>query len=173
MDTETDENIGRRGVRRRRETTMATGNGKELAARRSLLDELDEPFRHLRDLRWPFVLGGLRPLAEREVPTVDMFEREGKLVVKAEMPGIKPDDIEVNVAEGQITISGERKEEHEVKQEDFYHCERSYGRIYRVLTLPKGCDAQHAEATVKDGVLEVVIPKNVEATAKKVAVKAG
>ncbi|HLB23634.1 MAG TPA: Hsp20/alpha crystallin family protein [Dehalococcoidia bacterium] len=149
---------------------MAT-NGKQLPVRRSLLEDLEDPFQTIRDLRWPFSFASLRPWLERETPAVDVFERDGKVVVKAEMPGIKPEDIEVKVADGQIVISGERKEESEVKQEDFYRCERSYGRIYRALTLPKGCDAQRAEATVKDGVLEVVVPKKAEASEKKVEVK--
>jgi HSP20 family protein len=136
-----------------------------------LLHDLDEPFTSLRDLRWPFSFGALRPLLEREAPAVDMFERNGDVVVKAEMPGIKLEDIEVNVSEGQITISGERKEESEVRQEDYLRSERSYGRIFRSLALPKGCDTQKAAASVKDGVLEVVIPKRGDAASKKIEVK--
>jgi HSP20 family protein len=149
---------------------MATETNN-VPARRAIFPDLESPFPSIRELRWPFGFDTLRPLFEREVPAVDMFERDGKVVVRAEMPGIKPENIEVNVAEGQVTISGERRDEHEVKQEEYYRSERTYGRLYRALALPKGCDAQHASANVKDGVLEVVIPKRGEAATKKVEVK--
>jgi HSP20 family protein len=146
-------------------------NGKALPVRRSLLEDLEDPFQTLREIRLPFPFARLRPWLERETPAVDVFERDGKVVVKAEMPGIKAEDIDVSVSEGQITISGERKEETEVKEQDYYRCERSYGRIYRSLALPAGCDTQQAEASLKDGVLEVVAPKKVEASTRKVDVK--
>jgi HSP20 family protein len=147
---------------------MAVDNDKA-PVRRPAFPDLE--LAGFRDLRWPFGIDALRPWFERETPTVDMFERDGNVIVKAEMPGIKREDIEVNVSEGQIAISGERRHEHEVRQEDYFRSERTYGRVFRSLPLPKGCDAQHAAANVKDGVLEVVIPRRSEAATRKVEVK--
>jgi len=110
---------------------------------------------------------------ETREPAVDVFERDGNLVVKAEMPGIEADKIDVTVSGGELRITGERKEEKEVKEEDYYCSERSFGRIYRVLALPEGCDADKVSATAKDGVVEVVIPKKATAVGKKIEVKAG
>jgi HSP20 family protein len=149
---------------------MAT-QSENVPARRALFPDLESPLGGIRDMRWPFALDTFRPLFERETPAVDMFERDGKVVVKAEMPGIKREDMEVNISEGQITISGERRHDEETRQEEYYRSERTYGRMYRALALPKGCDARGAVANVKDGVLEVVIPKHTEAAAKKIEVK--
>jgi HSP20 family protein len=122
------------------------------------------------DARWPFT-----PWREVRqavaLPAVDMFERDGSIVVKAEMPGIEADKIEVTVADGELKISGERKEEKEVKEEDVFRSERSYGRIFRSLALPEGCDTDKASATVKDGVLEVSMPKREASVGKKISVK--
>ena len=148
---------------------MTTQNDK-VAVRRAVFPDL-ESLGGFRDLRWPFGFDTLRPWLEKETPSVDIFEREGNVVVKAEMPGIRREDIEVNISEGQITLTGERRHEEEIRDEQYFRIERAYGRLYRALPLPKGCDAQHAVANVKDGVLEVVIPRRGEAVSKKVEVK--
>jgi HSP20 family protein len=153
---------------------MATNGKALLPVRRQLFPEFDE----IRDaftsfVDRPFAFPRFRSLmAEPAFPAVDMFERDGKVIVKAEMPGIDPAKIEVNVTAGELRISGERKEETEVKEENFYRSERSYGHIYRKLALPDGCDADAAHATVKDGVLEVVIPRREAAAGKKIDVRA-
>jgi HSP20 family protein len=151
-----------------------TKNGeKELAVRRPLLPEIENLWDLVRfDTRWPFAFPSraLR-MADREVAAVDMFEKDGNVVVKAEMPGIDPDKIEVNVVGGELRISGERSEEKEVKEESYYRSERSFGRIYRALTLPEGCDVDHVEASSKNGVLEVTIPRKQAPSSKKVEVK--
>lgn len=149
-----------------------TTNGKQLSPRHTLLDESDDPRYFFRDLRWPFGLGAWRPLVEREQPALDMFDRNGSVVVNVEMPGFKAEDIDVNVTNGQLTISGERHEESEVREEDVYRRERSFGRIVRSVTLPKGCDAGATQATLKEGVLEVTIPKTAGSTPTKIDVKA-
>jgi HSP20 family protein len=77
------------------------------------------------------------------------------------------------VSDQELRITGERKEEKEVKQENYYRSERSVGRIYRTLALPEGCDSEKVSATAKDGVIEVVIPKKATAVGKKVEVRAG
>ncbi len=154
------------------------GQTKEVSTRRPFFPELRDMRHEFRDMlrdmwdtRWP--MGMLRPswLAARE-PTLDMFEREGNVIVKAEMPGIALDGIDVTVSDGELRISGERKEEHEVKEESYYCSERSYGHVFRAIALPEGCDAEAVSATMKDGVLEVVIPRKAQAASKKVEVKA-
>jgi HSP20 family protein len=80
-------------------------------------------------------------------------------------------DIEVNVTEDGITISGERSEEKEVKEKDYYRSDRSYGRFMRQVPLPVGADRDKAEASFKDGVLEITFPLKEEAKQKKIEVK--
>jgi HSP20 family protein len=126
-----------------------------------------EDLMHAFDERWPF--GMLR--REAAIPPVDMFERNGNVVVKAEMPGIVGDKIDVSVSGNELRISGERAEEKEVKDEHFYRSERSVGHVYRSLTLPEGCDTDAIGASYKDGVVEVVIPRKPAAATKKIDVK--
>jgi HSP20 family protein len=105
-------------------------------------------------------------------PRADVFERNGNLVIKAELPGLKKEDIQVTFDNGNLTIQGERKEESEVKDEDYYRCERSYGSFFRRMTLPPGTEADKITATYADGVLEVQVPKAAETKpeAKKISV---
>jgi len=90
-------------------------------------------------------------------PQVEVFEREGQLVVRADLPGLNKDEVKVEVANDTITISGERKSEHEEKREGFYRSERSYGSFYRQIPLPEGVSADDAMATFNNGVLEVTM----------------
>jgi HSP20 family protein len=116
----------------------------------------------------------VRPVFEGQAwPSVDVFERDGSLIVKADVPGLTAKDIEVTVTEDGITISGERAEEKEVKEKDFYRSERSYGRFVRQLPLPAGADRNNADASFKDGVLEICFPLKEEAKQKKIEVKSG
>ena len=93
------------------------------------------------------------------LPRVDVFEREGNLVIKAELPGVKKEDIELQITDGDLVLRAERREEHEVKEENWYRMERSYGSLYRRLPMPEGVKADQIQATLTDGVLEVTIPK--------------
>jgi HSP20 family protein len=106
------------------------------------------------------------------VPALDVFEKENKLVVKAEIPGMKEEDIDVSVVDNTLTIKGERNAETEVKDEDYYRCERSYGSFFRSVPLPSAVDASKIEANYEDGVLEVTLPKTAAAKRKKVKVAA-
>ena len=105
-------------------------------------------------------------------PAIEVFEKEDKFVVKAELPGMKEEDIDVSVVGDTLTIKGERKAETEVKEEDYYCCERSYGSFSRSIALPSTVDASKIEASYEDGVLEVSLPKATEAKPKKVTVSA-
>jgi len=107
------------------------------------------------------------PLARETVmPSIDVFERENDVVVKAELPGISKGDLEVSVTDDQVTISGEKKAEEKVEKKDYYRLERSYGSFSRAVRLPTEIVAEQAKASFKDGVLEICIPKT-EAAKKK------
>ena len=91
-------------------------------------------------------------------PQVEMFERDGELVLRADLPGLSKDDVKVELADNAVTITGERRDEREEKREGFYSSERSYGRFYRRLPLPQGVNTEDARASFHDGVLEVTMP---------------
>ena len=113
------------------------------------------------------------PLEERGwAPSIDVFDKGDKFVVKAELPGMKEEDIDVSVVGDMLTIKGERKAEKEIEEEDYYCCERSYGSFLRSITLPFTVDPKKIEATYEDGVLEVSLSKAAEVKPKKVAVTA-
>ena len=106
-------------------------------------------------------------------PQVDIYEDRNDVVVKAEIPGIKKEDIEINVKENMITISGEKQSEEKVERKDYYRLERSFGSFSRHLHLPADIQADKAKATFRDGVLEVRIPKSEAAKhqAKKIPIE--
>ena len=104
-------------------------------------------------------------------PVVDLFEEKDDIVVKAELPGMDKDDIEVNLTDNMLTIKGEKKKEDEVKEKNFYRCERSYGSFLRNIDLPKAVLADKVKASFKNGILEVRVPKTEEAKSKEVKVK--
>jgi len=113
------------------------------------------------------------PIEERGwAPPIEVFEKEDKFVVKAELPGIKEEDIDVSVVGYTLTVKGERKAETEVKEEDYYCCERSYGSFSRSIALPSTVDAKKIEASFEDGVLEVSLPKAAEVKPEKISVSA-
>jgi HSP20 family protein len=107
-------------------------------------------------------------------PAVDVAESDKSYEITAEMPGIDEKNIEVRLANGGITIKGEKKEETEEKNKDYYVSERRYGSFERYFELPEGVDTDKIEATFKNGVLKVILPKTAEAQqpAKKIDVKA-
>ena len=91
-------------------------------------------------------------------PEVEVFERDGQFIVRADLPGLKKEDVKVEIVEGALTVSGERKEEKEEKGEGFYRSERTYGSFFRRIPLPEGLKTEEAAANFKDGVLEVTMP---------------
>src|SRR5689334_13577235 len=113
--------------------------------------------------------GGLR----RWVPAMDLVETEDHFVLKADLPGLDANDVSIEVEDKVLTISGERKVEHETSKEGFYRLERSSGQFRRSLTLPEGVDADKIEANFDKGVLEVRIPKPEERKPRKVQIGVG
>ena len=91
-------------------------------------------------------------------PKIDVVQRHNELVVRADLPGMNPDDVTVEVGNSAITISGERKQEHVEESGNVYRFERTYGSFYREIPLPEGAIANHAKAKFKDGVLEITVP---------------
>jgi HSP20 family protein len=95
----------------------------------------------------------------RWIPAMDLAETEDQLVLRADLPGISEEDVNIEVKDGVLTVSGERKAEHEEKSEGFYRVERAFGGFSRSLTLPRDVDAGAIDAGFDRGVLEVRIPK--------------
>jgi len=104
-------------------------------------------------------------------PALDVFEDKDDVVVKAELPGMDKENIEVNLTDHMLTIKGEKKKEAEVKEENYYRSERSYGSFVRNIELPKAVHADKVKASFKNGILEVRAPKTEEAKSKEIKVK--
>ncbi len=136
-----------------------------------------DPFRMMREmLRWdPFREMAPGPALEAPgyLPAFEVKESKDAFVFKADVPGTKEQDIEVNVAGNRLTISGKREAESEDKGDTFYTYERSYGSFTRSFTLPDQTDPEHVKAELKNGELTVVIPKTQAAVAKRIPVASG
>lgn len=133
-----------------------------------MIEEFDAPA-----VRWPLLRGTTEEALPVWAPRVDVFEKDKRLVTRVDLPGLKKEDVKVEVTDGQLTISGERKRETEEKKEDFYRSEREYGSFYRAVPLPEGVKFEDVKATFADGVLEVTVPlpAQAEAPAKRVAIE--
>lgn len=105
-------------------------------------------------------------------PPVDIFEKDHKLVIRAELPGVQKDDIEVGIENGVLTLKGERKREAEFNEDNAYRLERVYGAFTRSFSLPTTVDPSKIEAVYKEGVLQVTVPKLEAAKPKKVQIQA-
>jgi HSP20 family protein len=133
-----------------------------------------EPMRFARDfLGWdPF--REMSPFAAQPagfMPSFEIKETKDEYNFKADVPGVRENDLEVSMTGNRLTISGKREAEKEEKTDTFYTYERSYGDFTRSFTLPDGVDANSVHADLKDGVLTVVLKKTAEAQTKKIAVK--
>ena len=95
---------------------------------------------------------------ERWLPDMDIFQRDGRMIVRADLPGMKPEDIEVAVEGDTLVIHGHRREEREISKEDYYFTERASGEFSRTIQLPEEAEVEAIEATCKNGVLEITIP---------------
>lgn len=107
------------------------------------------------------------------MPEIDVFEKDNRLFTKIDLPGMKKEDVKVEVTDGQLAISGERKSEVEETKENFYRCEREYGSFHRTVPLPEGVKVEDIKATFIDGVLEVSVPlpAKIEARVHKVNIE--
>jgi HSP20 family protein len=113
---------------------------------------------------------GMSTETEQWAPRVDIRETDDALLVQAELPGIDKKDIHLEVKDGVLTLSGERRYEKEVKEENVHRVERAYGKFSRSFSLPTNVDADKVSANMKDGVLEVRLPKRESAKPKAIAI---
>lgn len=104
-------------------------------------------------------------------PAVDIYETADSLVLKAELPGVSRENIDIQVRDNTLTLKGERRFEREVKDENYLRIERSYGSFQRAFSLPTGVQQDKIKAVFKDGVLEVILPKAEEAKPKQVKIE--
>jgi HSP20 family protein len=117
--------------------------------------------------------GGPGDGGRRWLPAMDVVETPDHFVLRADLPGLSEGDVDVELEDNVLTISGERKAEHEDRQEGFYRVERAFGSFRRSLTLPEGVDPNAIDASFDKGVLEVRIPKPEERKPRKVAISVG
>lgn len=136
------------------------------------LESLQSEMNKLFDLslgRWPERTTGLMEGAWS--PAVDVYDSKDNIMVKADIPGIKKEDIDVSVHGDILTIKGEKKQETETKEKGFIKTERFYGSFNRAVALPVEVDASKVKASYKGGVLELVLPKKEEAKPKQIKVE--
>jgi HSP20 family protein len=104
-------------------------------------------------------------------PSIDVSESDDEIVVQAEIPGVSPEDVEISVDDNHLIISGEKRQESEEQEKNFYRVERSYGSFRRSLALPSGADVDNIKASSKDGVLSVRIPKGESKRSRKIEIE--
>ena len=141
-----------------------------------------EPFQELARMRrdmdrlWDSFFED-RPMVRRGdwmgewLPSLDLLETKNEFVIKAEVPGMTPKDIDISLAEGVLTIRGEKKQEKEEKEENYHFVERSYGSFRRSVRLPGEVQSEKIKAAYKDGILRVTLPKTEETKKKEVKIK--
>ena len=104
-------------------------------------------------------------------PALELAENEDRVTVRLELPGVKEEDIEISLVENTLTITGEKKREEKIKEEDFVRVERVYGKFQRSVSLPTTVDSQKVEAKLTDGVLEIVLPKHEAVKPRRITLK--
>jgi HSP20 family protein len=153
-------------------TQPAAGPTRMLSPMRAWEREIDRAFGDF--FHWPRLRGMEHPFPRdlrMEAPSLDVYEEKSDVVVKAEMPGMSKDDIDITLSDSTLTLKGEKKKEEEVKEKDYYRCERQYGSFYRTVELPSEVKSDGVKATFKDGVLEVRLAKSAEPKKKEIHVK--
>jgi HSP20 family protein len=151
----------------RKETALATIRDP-FNLLRQMTPEFDRMFETSAwpSFRWPSLRAEPAGEALKWFPEIDVFEKDNRLVTKIDLPGLKKEDVKVEVTDGHLAISGARKTEAEEKNENFYRCEREYGSFYRTVPLPAGVKLEDVKATFSDGVLEVSVPLPAKPEAK-------
>ena len=145
----------------------------ERMPRAAPIGDIDRMFDDFFGRRWLRPFGWERPLAELPAlgPSVDIIDRHDEVVVRAEVPGYKKEDIEISVSDSRLTIRGETKTEEKEEKGDYYRCEISRGAFTRTLDLPATVDEGKAKAAMKDGVLELTLPKVEKAKRRTIAIE--
>jgi HSP20 family protein len=157
--------------------------GKDIEVSKGKLERMPRPLSAFSDIdrlfddfigrRWMRPFGWERPLAEMPelMPSVDVIDREDEVVVRAEVPGYKKEEIEISVSDSMLTIKGETKREEKEEKGDYYRCEISRGAFTRTLDLPARVDDSKAKAAMKDGVLELTLPKVEKSKRRTIAIE--
>lgn len=140
-----------------------------------------KPFRDLERMRremdrlWDSFFEGKPSRKAEEVgewlPSLDVSETKNDVVVKADLPGMDPKEIDISLADGILSIKGEKKQEKEEKEENYHLIERSYGSFFRSVRLPREVQSEKINASYKNGILKVTLPKSEEARKKEIKIK--
>ncbi len=159
---------------KKQETLVSTrGSRNPFALLRQMTSELEHAFEDWPSHRWPSIGLLATPESVGWSPRIDVFERDNRLVTRVDLPGMKREDVSVEVTDGRLALSGERTREKEEKKDNFYRSEREYGSFYRTVPLPEGIKLADVKATFSDGVLEVSVPlpAKPEANVRKVQIE--
>lgn len=145
-----------------------------------VIETLQEDLERFWHRPFSFAMGPLPAFFQRPstvgttyAPRMDIYEKDGTLVLKAELPGLKKEDVQVEIYNGNLVIKGESKASKEVKEETYYRTERTFGSFYRSVPLPWEVTPEQIKATLTDGVLEVHIPKPVATVPASIKVPVG
>ena len=155
------QDTGRSAQRWGQSGSSYTANPFEMMDRMS--DEMDRVFnRMFREfgmprMSWPTNMSRSAGGQQSWSPRIEAFQKGDQFCVRAELPGLKKDDVQVELTDEALTLQGERKQEHEEEREGTYHSEREYGQFYRVIPLPDGVIGESAQANFHDGVLEITM----------------
>jgi len=171
------------GIQRRGRALAPYGGqvATPFAMMRRMMDDMDRLFENFGFARSPGLstwslfddfddlsrLPATRQAATLWSPPIEVFERGNELVVRADLPGLSKDDVNVDIDNDVLTISGDRRSEHEEEREGYFRSERSYGSFSRSIPLPEGLKEDQVNASFKDGVLEVTMPKPPAGTSKR------
>jgi HSP20 family protein len=170
-----------RSLATRQGTYMGSNYGSSpFALMRRLTDDMDRIFENfgmggMFGRSWPFAgaRGAFPDSATFWSPDIEMYEDQGKLVVEAELPGMRKEDVEVQLEGDALVVSGERRHESQDRQAGRYMSERSYGTFHRMIRLPEGADAESANASFKDGILRIEMPLNQRARGRRLEIGDG
>jgi len=152
-----------------RDRTVATRESNPFATLQREVDRLFDEFTRGFAPRWPTLPTWGTPDL---MPSMDVTETDKEIEITAELPGLEEKDVQINLVDNVLTITGEKKEEKEEKEKNYRLLERSYGSFSRTLELPAGTEPDAVKATIAKGVLKVTVPKPTPAEVKKVEVKA-
>jgi len=153
---------------------LGLGGLSPFSLMRRLMEDMDRMFEGLGSSRLEgSTTGGFSPMPIWS-PAIDVFERDGRIVVRADVPGLSPDDIRLEIRDGALVLEGERRQEMEVESDEgVYRTERMYGRFSRVIGLPQSADLDKASARFENGVLQIEIPLREGAQRRRIQIQGG
>ena len=158
-------------TRKKEGELVPRGGGRDpFALFRQMTADFDQLFAEPL-LRWPAFRTRAMTEPATYFPEIDVFEKDNRLVTKVDLPGMNKEDVKVEITDGRLVISGERKTDAEEEKEGFYRCERSYGSFYRAIPLPDGVRPDDVKATFAAGVLEVSVPLPAKVAPKPQAIQ--